>query len=219
VRFAIALVRTVAAGARRAAAKRLARIPAARGAIAKRLAERLARIAAWRPVSVRLPIPERLAFAGRLALSGRALRLLREWIEAAALPIARFLVAVARSARAAIPIRRPLVSLAFSTRQLLEARALLIARLRVLRARVLVIAAGTPVSRPPLARRLAVFERRLARRKDLPALDPDDRRVGLLRLHLLQRRQQIFPVASAKRRRLPAGDDRPISRSRHKFLS
>jgi hypothetical protein len=76
-----------------------------------------------------------------------------------------------------------------------------------------VIAAGPPVAWAPLVLCLAILERRVARRKHFPALEPHDRRVGLLVLQLLQRRQQIFHVAATEGRRLPARDNRPIRRS------
>jgi hypothetical protein len=104
-----------------------------------------------------------------------------------------------------------LISLALPSRQLLEARPLLIARLVVLRARILVVAAGPPVARPPLGRRAPILQRFFARLEHLAALEPDDGGVGLLALQLLERRQQVFPVAPAKRGRLPARDDGPVS--------
>jgi len=101
-------------------------------------------------------------------------------------------------------------------RQLLEPRAFLIARDVVLRAWILVIAARSPVARTPFARPApAILQRFFARRKDFPALEPDDLRVRLFALELFERRKKIFPVAPAKCRRLSAGNDGPVRCARH----
>jgi hypothetical protein len=73
------------------------------------------------------------------------------------------------------------------------------------------IAARAPLTRPALARAAPIGQRLFARLKDLAALEPHDLRVRLLVLQLLQRGQQVFPVAAAERGRLPAGDDGPVS--------
>jgi hypothetical protein len=74
-----------------------------------------------------------------------------------------------------------------------------------------VVAAGPPVARPPLARTAPILERLLACLKHLAALEPHNGGVRLFALQLFERRQQVFPVAPAKRGRLSARDDGPVS--------
>jgi hypothetical protein len=142
-------------------------------------------------------------------IAERAARPLREWIErAVAIAVARAALAFPAAFRPARPLQFALTAL---LRQLLESRALLVAGALVLRSWIAMLAARPPLTRPPLARRAPIGHRFFARLKHLAALEPDDARIGLLALQLLERRQQVFPVASAKRSRLPARDDRPVS--------
>jgi hypothetical protein len=101
---------------------------------------------------------------------------------------------------------------AIADQPLLEARALLVARHRVLRARIGVVAAGPPVAsagRSGLPPVLRGGKRGLRRVPEAAAFEPLEARIRLRALQLLQRRQQIFGMPRAEGRRQRAGDDHP----------
>jgi len=94
-----------------------------------------------------------------------------------------------------------------------------IARNLELVARILVLAAGTPVVAAPLSSApLPLLPQREHRRffgwPQLAAGEPHHHRIRLLRLQLLQRRQQFFLSRRTKRGGLAADDDRPVGITR-----
>lgn len=118
----------------------------------------------------------------------------------------------------------------------------LVARLlRVIEAlpRVAVVAARAPVTAPTLAlvalarrgpvaaraprpfallarraKRLALAISRLLRLPELASREPFQLGVGVLLLEAMERGQQVVALRGAERRRQPAGDDRPVCKSR-----
>jgi hypothetical protein len=117
--------------------------------------------------------------------------------------------------RRTIPTR--LAIHAFAARAVREALSLLIARDLEAVARILVLSARAPLLPAPLARRrgaLPLLPLRelggLLGRPQLAARKPHHLGVGMLRLQLLQRRQQLLFRRGAKRRGVAVGDDRPV---------
>jgi hypothetical protein len=166
----------------------------------------------------------------RAALFGPALAALIAAPSIASRPIAvRFerppVLRLAPSILLAIPIERRPAPLRFRRARcrfrlgvkvpalsMLEARALLVARELISRARILVCAARPPVglAARPLSPALDERDLRGVRRvPQLPAVEPAQRNVLLRALQLVQRGQQIFAPRRSKRRRHGAGQDHP----------
>jgi hypothetical protein len=112
--------------------------------------------------------------------------------------------------------RRPFPLDAVPARAFGETGALHIARDFELVAWILVLAARAPVFAAPLAPGAAAVLlpqrefRRFFRRPQFAAREPHHCGIRMARLQLLQRGQQLFALRRTKRRRLAAGDDRPV---------
>ena len=90
----------------------------------------------------------------------------------------------------------------------------------VLLARVAVLAAGPPVAGARRSSRGGLARRGVGLAASLPPASPTacrarttHLRVGMLFLEALERRQQLFALGGAKRRRQAAGEDRPVGES------
>jgi hypothetical protein len=127
----------------------------------------------------------------------------------------------ARAASFAIAVRRPLLRaiawrlVAPLTSQLLgEASALFVPRHREALARILVLPARAPFRTAPLDGPMERGARLIGRVPEPPTGEPLQHRIGMPRLQLPQRRQELLLIVRAERGRLSLDNDRPVDVAR-----